>query len=128
MGFIECQFVPGQPTPMHWQYCIPFFASLQVFLKFLISHLFFARFTQWNLLKNPQLSHIIVRDQLDYNNLRPTDSITMLLNIGARTHLPLTTLVVNFMDIFNYARDSQGLQVSDKDQFSAIGPYLEERG
>lgn len=38
----------------------------------------------------------------------------------------LTTLVVNFMDIFNYARDSQRLQVSDKGQFSAIGQYLEE--
>ena len=67
-----------------------------------------------------------VRDQSDNDNFRPTDSITTLLDVVARAHLPVTALVVNFMDISNYAPDPQRLQVSDKEQFIAIGQHLEE--
>ena len=67
-----------------------------------------------------------VRDQSDNDNFRPTDSITALLDVVARTHHPVTALIVNFMDEFNYAPDPQRLRVSDKDQFIAIGQHLEE--
>ncbi|ODM15140.1 hypothetical protein SI65_09379 [Aspergillus cristatus] len=67
-----------------------------------------------------------VRDQSDNDNFRPTDSITTFLDIVARTHHPVTALIVNFMDEFNYAPDPQRLQVSDKDQFIAVGQHLEE--
>jgi len=66
-----------------------------------------------------------VRDQSDNDNLRPTDSIAILLDVVARAHLPVTALVVNFMDISNYAPDPQRLQISDKEQFIAIGLHLE---
>lgn len=65
--------------------------------------------------------------ELDNDNFRPTDSITTLLEIVTRAGLPVTALVVNSMGYeFGYAPDPQRLQVSDKDQFIAIGKHLEE--
>lgn len=64
------------------------------------------------------------RDHSDYDNLRPTDSITVFLDIAARTRLPVTALFLHFTQ--DYSPDPQRLQVSDKDQFAAIGQHLEE--
>ena len=69
---------------------------------------------------------IRIRDQSDYENFRSTDSITTLMDVVARAHLPVTALTVNFMDHFNSAPNPQRLQVSDKEQFIAMGNHLEE--
>ena len=67
---------------------------------------------------------ILARDQSDYDNLRPTDTITILLDIAAMISLPFTALFLNFDQ--DYTPDSQRLRVSDKSQFAAIGQHLEE--
>lgn len=69
------------------------------------------------------------RTEIESNNdnFRPTDSITTLLDIVAKTSLPITALTVNFMgNGFGYTPDPQQLQASGKDQFAAIGQHLKD--
>lgn len=61
------------------------------------------------------------------NDPRPTDSITILLEIVAKASLPVTVLTVNFADKENeisHDLDPRRLHIPDKDQFIAIGQHL----
>lgn len=62
--------------------------------------------------------------QTDYRWLKPTDMITVFMDIVASTRLPVTAFSIDMFDF--YYPDPHKLKVSDKDHFATIGQSLEE--